>query len=279
MLSKLHCSITAELSAFALESTATGVQLRFTPSKGTEVTSVSAANYGQCSVEDGAVVCTLNDLSVQNATQVSRAKIEVDLKLIDSGLLIMTSESKLTATNYPEHRVRIRTPIVIPKDFKVGLVFGIDTTNSMSPYLNGIIKGFEAVIQESATKAITLPWMVLLEIKDDVRIVVPPTQDINVILKALRSLRVGGGGTCPEASAEAFHIGADFVADNGVLAIATNAPPYPETDVDALKKRIGELYDKGVAFHLFYKPECDMKSNVEQGSLDEVDISTFPTTP
>jgi len=120
----------------------------------------------------------------------------------------------------------------------------------------------------------------LIEFKDDVRIVTPPTRDMNAVLAGLRSLKVGGGGTCPEASVEAFNLGADYLTDNGVLSIVTNAPPYPDANVDALKQRVTDMTDKGAKVYILYEPECDVKSDVNQDNgLDAVGTNSLPTTP
>jgi Domain of unknown function DUF11 len=279
MLSELHCTATAELSSFAPEATATGLKLQFTPSKGTELKAVTT-EYGKCEIQDGKAMCDLGELSIVDATQISKVAVEVDLKLVDAGLLVLTSEAKLTATNYAEHAAKSRTQIMIPKDFKAGLVLAIDTTYSMNKFINGVIKGLEQFIENSMKDPVTAPLTVLVEFKDDVRIVTPPTRDMNAVLAGLRSLKVGGGGTCPEASVEAFNLGADYLTDNGVLSIVTNAPPYPDANVDALKQRVTDMTDKGAKVYILYEPECDVKSDVNQDNgLDAVGTNSLPTTP
>jgi hypothetical protein len=279
MRSELHCTATAELSSFAPTPTATGVKLQFTPSQGTELKAAST-NHGKCEMQDGKAICTLNDLSIADATQISKAAVEINLNLVDAGLLILTSEAKLTATDYAEHLAKSRTNIMIPKDFKAGLVLAIDTTYSMNKFINGVIKGLEQFIKDSMKDPVTAPLTVLIEFKDDVRIVTPPTRDMNAVLAGLRSLKVGGGGTCPEASVEAFNLGADYLTDNGVLSIVTNAPPYPDANVDALKQRVTDMTDKGAKVYILYEPECDVKSDVNQDNgLDAVGTNSLPTTP
>jgi len=281
MLSELHCTATAELSSFAPTPTATGVKLQFTPSAGTELKAASTM-HGQCDIQDGKVICTLNDLSIVDATQISKAAVEIDLKLVDAGLLVLTSEAKLTATDYAEHAAKSRTQIMIPKDFKADLILVIDTTYSMNKFINGVIKGLEQFIESSMKDKdpATAPLTVLVEFKDDVRIVTPPTRDMNAVLTALRNLEVGGGGTCPEASVEAFNLGADYLADNGVISIVTNAPPYPDANVDALKQRVADMTAKGAQVSILYKPECDITSkDVQDNGLDGIGTNSLPTTP
>lgn len=281
MLSELHCTATAELSSFAPEPTATGVKLQFTPSQGTELKAAST-NHGQCDIQDGNAICSLNDLSIVDATQISKATVELDLKLVDAGLLVLTSEAKLTAANYAEHTVKSRTNIMIPKDFKADLVLAIDTTYSMNKFINGVIKGLEQFIETymKDKDPATAPLTVLIEFKDNVRIVTPPTRDMNAVLTALRNLKVGGGGTCAEASVEAFNLGADYLADNGVISIVTNAPPYPDANVDALKQRVTDMTGKGAKVFILYEPECDVLSEVNQdANLEGVGTDSLPTTP
>lgn len=277
MLSELHCTATAELSSFAPEPTATGLKLQFTPSKGTEL-KAATTNHGQCDIQDGKAICAINDLSIVDATQISKAAVELDLKLVDAGLLVLTSEAKLTAENYAEHSAKSRTNIMIPKDFKAGLVLAIDTTYSMNKFINGVIKGLEQFIENALKDPVTAPLTVLIEFKDDVRIVTPPTRDLNAVLTALRGLKVGGGGTCPEASVEAFNLGADYLTDNGVISIVTNAPPYPDANVDALKQRVTDMTGKGAKVFILYEPECEVTSETNQ-DLNGVGTDSLPTTP
>jgi hypothetical protein len=279
MLSDLHCTATAELSSYAPEPTATGLQLQFTPPKGTEL-QTATTSHGTCEIKDGKAICAINDLSIADATQVSKATVEADLKLTDAGLLVLTGESKLTSANYAESTAKSRNNIMVPKDFKADLVIAIDTTYSMNKFINGVIKGLEDFVKNSLQDPATAPLTVVVEFKDDVRLVVPPTKDMDAVLAGLHGLKIEGGGKCPEASVEAFNFAADYLADNGVLSIVTNAPPYPDANVDALKQRVADMTEKGAKVFILYQPECDIQSETSQDGLAEVATPTLtPTTP
>ncbi|MEZ5673294.1 MAG: hypothetical protein R3E08_13320 [Thiotrichaceae bacterium] len=97
MQKQLHCTATAELSSFAPELTATGVKLQLTLPKGTELKQV-VAPHGECDTSQPAkLLCPLKDLSIAASDQVSKTTVDVDLQLVDLGLLVLTTEAKLTA--------------------------------------------------------------------------------------------------------------------------------------------------------------------------------------
>jgi len=280
MQKQLHCTATAELSSFAPDPTATGVKLQLNLPKGVELKNATTS-HGECDTSvAGKVLCPLKDLSIASSDQVSKATVDVDFQLVDPGLLVLTTEAKLTATNYAEHIARNFTRIAIPKDTKIDLVIAVDTTYSMNGIINGIIKAIKEFIQTHLTDpTVTPPLTVLMGYKDDVRLVIPPTRDMNVVLAALQALKIEDGGTCPEASVEALNLAADYLRKDGVILGATNAPAHPEADVEALKKRLVEMDADGAKIFFIYQPECDVTSDVEQAGqgLGDIAVPTFPT--
>jgi len=279
MQKQLHCTATAELSSFAPELTATGVKLQLTLPKGTELKQVVAPD-GECDTsQPGKLLCPLKDLSIAASDQVSKTTVDVDLQLVDSGLLVLTTEAKLTATNYAEHIASRAIRIAIPEGIEVDLVIAVDTTYSMNRIINGIIKPLEDFIQKQlADPTVIPPLTVLEEFKDDVRLVIPPTRDMKAVLDALRNLKIEGGGTCPEASVDALNLAADYLKKDGVILGATNAPARPDADVEALKKRLTEMEADGAKIFFIYQPECDVTSGIEQGDqgLGDIAVPAFP---
>jgi len=158
----LHYTATVDLSQFASED-ATGVELVMRLPNGVELKSVTT-DYGSCDSKLPTVTCTINDLSVASAEAISHITVDLDVKLTDMGLLLLTHEAKVTATEYPAHSVIERTKVFIG-DVKVDMVFVIDTTNSMAAEINGVIaalKKFIAKIEPSQA-----PLIVLVEFKDN----------------------------------------------------------------------------------------------------------------
>jgi Mg-chelatase subunit ChlD len=197
------------------------------------------------------ITCQLNDLSVASADSISRAVVDVNVTLTDASLLILTNEAKVSATNYPDHIDRERTEIVIPPNAIADIVFVVDTTKSMDEEINAVIKAIEKFIQEQVGKGGAMPKVILVEFKDNVTFRTF-TDDMDKLLKEVRSLTAEGGGLCPEASAEAFELAIDHTKAGGIIMLITDASPYPDTDMAALLQR---AKDKGI--NLKYIPSGD----------------------
>jgi hypothetical protein len=181
----LHYTVEVDLSQFA-PTDATGVELVLQLPNSVELESATT-DYGICdSSKLPMVTCTINDLSVASAEAISHITVNLDVTLIDMGLLLLTHEAKVTANEYPAHSVRERTKVFIG-DVKVDMVFVIDTTNSMAAEINGVIAALKKFIKEiDPSKA---PLIVLVEFKDDVWLKAA-TRDLNVLLGAVENFLV-----------------------------------------------------------------------------------------
>ncbi|RKZ70738.1 MAG: hypothetical protein DRQ57_19565, partial [Gammaproteobacteria bacterium] len=227
----LHYTVEVDLSQFAPKD-ATGVELVMQLPNGIELENATT-DHGNCDTSKlPTVTCTINDLSVASAEAISHITVNLNVTLIDMGLLLLTHDAKVTSTDYPAHSVKERTKIFIG-DVKVDMVFVIDTTNSMAAEINGVIAALKKFIAEiDPSKA---PLIVLVEFKDDVRFKAA-TRDLDILLGAVEDLKAEGGGTCPEASAEALTLAVEHLKDGGVILFTTDASPYADADIEKLGK-------------------------------------------
>jgi uncharacterized repeat protein (TIGR01451 family) len=252
MQSGLHYQAVVELSALAPDTTATGINLTMQLPKGTELVDV-ITEYGNCDSSAFPVItCQLNDLSVATPDSISRAVVDMNVKLLDEGLLILTHEAKVSAANYPAHTDRERTNIVIPSNAIADIVLVVDTTKSMDEELNSVIAAIEKFIEEQAGKGGIMPKVALVEFKDNV-VLRAFTDNMDTLLKAVRSLTVEGGGLCPEASAEALNLAISHTKEGGIILFSTDASPYPDADMAALATRIEE---KGIVLKALVSGDC-----------------------
>jgi len=255
MLDKLQYTYQVELSPLATAA-ATEVKLVSELPSGVEL-QTATTEFGDCDTTTlPIVICSLPDLPVGGQTTVN---LEVLLK--DAGMLLLTNDATVFAANYSPHTVKERTPIFIPDDVKMDMIFVLDTTNSMQEELNGVVAAIKTFIAE--VPADQRPSAALVTFKDDVKLNVF-TQDLQLLLNAAEQLRATGGGECPEASAEALEIGLKHLQDGGILMLATDASPYPETDLSQLEDQIKQ---KNVKFHALISGDCamaDSQNNVKE---------------
>jgi len=97
-----------------------------------------------------------------------------------------------------------------------------------------------------------MPQVALVEFKDNVTLRAF-TNDMNALLKSVRSLTVEGGGLCPEASAEALNLAVSHTKQDGVIVFSTDASPYADADMAALAERIKE---KGIVLKALVSGDC-----------------------
>jgi hypothetical protein len=108
----LHYTAEVDLSQFA-PTDATGVELVMQLPSGVELQSANT-DYGMCDTSNSpTLTCSLTNLSVNSADSISHITVNVDVVLIDAGLLLLTHEAKVTANEYPAHLVNERTKVFI----------------------------------------------------------------------------------------------------------------------------------------------------------------------
>jgi predicted nucleic-acid-binding protein len=185
----------------------------------------------------------------------SQATVNLDVLLKDAGLLLLTNDVKVSAANYSTHTAKERTPILVPDNIKIDLVFVIDTTNSMQKEIDGVVKALQKFLATVDPKQ-TLT-AALVTFKDDVK-VEAFTQDLTVLQSAVAKLYATGGGECPEASAEALEIALKHIKDAGTIIFATDASPYADADLSKLEQLIK---DKKVKFQAFVTGDCSDTSH------------------
>lgn len=246
--SELHYELTVDLNEFSPTSKATGIQLTSLLPQGVALKSVST-NDGQCESADNQITCSLDDLSIANAGDKSRAIVDVSVTVEDGGMLLLNHEARISSNEYPDDMHRERTKVFV-QDTQVDMVLVLDTTHSMLEEKNAVIAALKTFIQDKM--ADTTMQVALVEFKDDVKLKVF-TSDMQVLLKAVEKLDVSGGGTCPEASVEALNLAVDHLKDNGIIFFTTDASPYEEADVDTLIERIG---NKGIQLTTVITGDC-----------------------
>jgi len=244
MLDSLHCVATVNLGPTATEA-ATGVTVVTTLPTGVAL-QAATTTFGTCDTSKlPMVTCSLNALSSG-----SNATINLDLALKDAGLLVLTQETTVSASNYGAHSAKTRTNIFIPAEIQVDLALVIDITGSMQGEIDGAkaaLKKFIATLDSN-----TSPLIALIVFKDEVT-VKAFTQDMNVLLKAIDSLKADGGGTCPEASVEAVEVGALHVKPGGQIWFSTDASPYADADVQGV---LDLLQSKNIRFNATVTGDC-----------------------
>ncbi|NJO15113.1 MAG: VWA domain-containing protein [Thioploca sp.] len=250
MANELHYKVVTELSPLAPEPTATDVELKLQLPEGTALKAVTT-EQGTCdSSQYPTISCDLGNLSIETPASISRATVYVDVALIDAGLLVLTHEANVVASNYPADTDRERTKIYIPDDIKVDMALVLDTTHSMQQEINGTIAAVKQALTEiDPIQALTIA---LVTFKDEVR-VEAFTTDLKVVLNAVSKLKAKGGGLCPEASAEAVMLAAQHVKAGGQILFATNASPYPDADIAGI---IDLLKAKNIRFNALLTGDC-----------------------
>jgi len=249
MQSVLHYTVDVELSHYS-PSAATGVKLVTTLPSGVELKSVNT-DHGMCDTSTlPTMTCSLTDLSIEGTDTVSHVTVNLDVELKDAGLLLLTAEAEVTANEYPAHTDRQRTKIFIPEDVEVDIAFVIDVTGSMQEEINGVIKALKDFIAQIDPN--DAPLVALVVFTDDVKIKAF-TRDLDVLLKAVNGLKAKGGGTCPEANAEALLIAIPHTKQSGDILFSTDASPYENTDINSITE---QLLKKSIRFNAMITGDC-----------------------
>lgn len=255
MLNVLHYTLTVELSEYA-PGDATGVTLVSTLPQGVEFDSIHS-DEGVCDTNAlPQITCQLNDLSIASADSLSRATVEIEVKLIDAGLLLLTHEATVTANEYAAHQDRERTRIFIPEEIQVDIAMVIDVTGSMQEEINGVIDALQTFIDKKEEGSQS-PLMALIIFGDEVK-VAAFTRDLEVLRDVVSKLTANGGGTCHEASVEALSVALRHTKNGGDILFSTDASPYPDADVEGV---VQLLKEKAVKFNALITGDCTMKES------------------
>jgi hypothetical protein len=243
MFGNLAYDCSVQLSDKAPDAEVSDVVFSLNLPNGVTATQIPATCTG-----NGGISCSLG--TVARGASVKLDTIQASLG--ELMLLQLSTEFKVTGANYPETKDVIRTNVLLG-DAQVDGVILIDVTGSMGEELAAVIQAVEkSGINPGASIA-------LVSFRDEVKLEIL-TNNRDELLKALRKLKANGGGECPEASAEALNLALDHIKPNGIILFATDAPPYPDTDVDALKAKI---VDKKANFiPILTKSDCTAGDNL-----------------
>jgi len=223
MFGNLAYDCSVQLSDKAPDAEVTDVVFSLNLPNGVTATRIPATCTG-----NGGISCSLG--TIARGASVKLDTIQASLG--ELMLLQLSTEFKVTGTNYPEAKDVVRTNILLG-DAKVDAVILLDTTGSMQDELDAVTQAVEKVgINPDAHVA-------LVSFRDDVKLETL-TNSRDELLKALKKLKANGGGECPEASAESLNLALDHIKPNGIIIFASDAPPYPGTDIEKLKARIVE---------------------------------------
>jgi len=238
-----------ELSEYAPNPMATGVTLTTKLPDGIQFKSV-ANNYGHCDTRNlPSIICTINNLNKNDASK-NRANINIEVIVNDPGILSLKLEAKISANEYPAYITKARTKISLGNE-EADIALVIDTTASMQPEINAIIKAIENFIVENDLG--TDPTFALVAFKDNIKIRAV-TKNLNVLLKAVKSLKTSGGGLCPEASMEALKVAISFLKKGGTILLSTDASPYDDSNVMEIAKLMRK---KGIYFNAMISGACN----------------------
>jgi len=234
MQSALHYQVAVELSPLAPETTATGVELYLKLPTGAELASIDT-EHGNCDISEyPTVMCQLDDLSIVNPNDISRATVDINLNLTDATLLVLTHEARVAAANYAAHFVRERTNVVVPPEAVADTIILMDTTHSMSEELNGVITATQQFIQQQMNSGQVVS---VIEFKDNVTLRAF-TSDMSQVLETLQQFEAEAGGTCQEASAEALDLAVKHTRYGGNILLISDAAPYADAELESITQRL-----------------------------------------
>jgi uncharacterized repeat protein (TIGR01451 family) len=245
----LNCQVTVELSPFAPEKIINDLSANIQAPKGTELVSISNL-HGNCDTTAfPTLVCTIDELSNETAASVNRKTINYSVKITDGELLVFLNDSKVTANGYPQSTNRDRTNLLVPQgpEVKADIIIAIDTTGSMLKFWNALKIAITQFIDAQIANKQS-PTIALIDFKDDVTLRYFGS-DMQALKKKIENLDISGGGLCPEASVEALDLAFRHIKQKGMIALITDAPPYPEIDVESLQESlIQRINEKEVNF-------------------------------
>jgi uncharacterized repeat protein (TIGR01451 family) len=252
--STLFYEVVAELSQYAGASehlTATGGLVNIYLPENVAFESVDGGEHARCDTESLPVIkCQLDNLSIANAGDVSRAVINVRTTLQDPGLLLLVNQASIRADQFPLYFARSRTKIDVG-DGTVDAAIVLDITGSMQSEINATVRAISGAIDALAATG-AAPLVALVLFKDEVW-VKAISNDLSLIRKELSKLEAEGGGHCPEASVEAIDRIIPHIKSGGTIIFATDSSPYPDSNIDALATKIEE---RGIHIYSLLSGDC-----------------------
>jgi uncharacterized repeat protein (TIGR01451 family) len=245
----LRYAVEVDLSPYS-PSPANDVKLVTRLPEGVELQTIDT-EYGQCEFDNLlTIICDLVDLSVESAEAVSHISVNIEVKLIDPGLLLLTHEAKVSANEHQAHQDRERTEIFIPAEYQMDMALVVDVTDSMQAEMNGVKNALQTFVGKLDDSQ--FPLSALIIFRDEVT-VTAVTKDMQILIDAIGDMEASGGGTCSEASAEALEIAIRHVKPEGIIVLVTDASPYDDADLVAISEG---LKKKAIKFNPFVTGDC-----------------------
>jgi hypothetical protein len=128
----------------------------------------------------------------------------------------------------------------------VDVVFCVDTTGSMTPYIDEARRMLVAKVKEIVPfyREFRVGMVLFKDYNDEyLTRVIPFTRDLDLFQRNLNAIRVRGGGDIPEAVYEALYDGADkfpWAAESRLLILFGDAPPHPRPRGRITKEMVTE---------------------------------------
>jgi len=179
------------------------------------------------------LMCDMGTLSVGHSREV-----QLDLRLDDFYALWASHRAVVNADNYPADSAAIQTEVYLG-DAKVDIIVAIDVTGSMHDEieaLEAVITQLEATLANTST---TQPMIAVVSFRDDIYLEAA-TPHLDEVKTAVSKMEAQGGGACPEASYEAMMLAVQHAKTGGTVLLVTDAPPYPDVDMNALITAIND---------------------------------------
>jgi len=249
----IHYTANVELNQYA-PTPATGIKLVMKLPTGVRLESVNT-EHGSCNSSPATVTCSLTNLSINNPDDISQATVNMNVKIIDAGLLVAILEGKVTANEYPAHIYRKRSQIFVPPEYQVGMAIVVDVTGSMQEEINGIKKALKKFMEEIG--ADQFPLSALVVFRDEVT-VKAITSNMDELMKSIDKIEVNFGGSCAEASIEALDKAISHVKEGGTIFFVTDASPYSDADVIGMVERLNA---KNIKLNPVVTGDCTNRDN------------------
>ncbi|MFK5970317.1 MAG: carboxypeptidase regulatory-like domain-containing protein [Candidatus Marithrix sp.] len=239
MGSQLHYSFAVELNDNAPNGETTGTKLTVTLPK--ELNFESAPD--NCDTTNlPVVVCSVDNLNVENPDDTSKVTINIDTLVKEPGLIKLIAKAEVTSDKYAAHSSKVRVE-VDTQGVEVDGVIVIDVTHSMSSQLNSVINEVKKrIIEGFANDAKPLIAILSFRDEDDIKLVAA-TRDMETLLTAVENLEAKDGGMCPEASADALLLGLSHLKQKGTLIFITDAPSYDDAETRVTLEQIKQILD------------------------------------
>jgi len=211
--------------------TAQNVQFKTELPRGYTLLGISEASCDTSNLPT--LMCEMGDMGVGDSREV-----QLDLRLDDFYALLASHRAVVKANNYTADGAAILTKVYLG-DALVDIIVAIDVTGSMHDEINALAAVIDKLKETLANSPAAQPMMAVVSFRDDIYLEVATTH-LDEVEKAVGKMEAQGGGACPEASYEAMMLAVQHAKAGGTLILVTDAPPYPDVDMNALITAIND---------------------------------------